>query len=127
MCHVITLLKKTAEKIKPQKMGLYLNLVRLAGIEPTTPWFVAKYSIQLSYSQETTPEKANLTRCVTVCGCKKYCYTVIITHAQTATHCTILGRWDSAFNTLFICTNALARPLIFYQSSPPLPTYPPLL
>jgi hypothetical protein len=29
-----------------------LNLVRLAGIEPTTPWFVAKYSIQLSYSRE---------------------------------------------------------------------------
>jgi hypothetical protein len=28
------------------------NLVRLAGIEPTTPWFVAKYSIQLSYSRE---------------------------------------------------------------------------
>ena len=27
-------------------------LVRLAGIEPTTPWFVAKYSIQLSYSRE---------------------------------------------------------------------------
>ena len=31
-----------------------LNLVRLAGIEPTTPWFVAKYSIQLSYSREGT-------------------------------------------------------------------------
>ena len=29
-----------------------LYLVRLAGIEPTTPWFVAKYSIQLSYSRE---------------------------------------------------------------------------
>ena len=29
-----------------------LNLARLAGIEPTTPWFVAKYSIQLSYSRE---------------------------------------------------------------------------
>lgn len=29
-----------------------LLLVRLAGIEPTTPWFVAKYSIQLSYSRE---------------------------------------------------------------------------
>jgi hypothetical protein len=29
-----------------------LKLVRLAGIEPTTPWFVAKYSIQLSYSRE---------------------------------------------------------------------------
>jgi hypothetical protein len=28
-------------------------LVRLAGIEPTTPWFVAKYSIQLSYSRHT--------------------------------------------------------------------------
>jgi hypothetical protein len=28
-------------------------LVRLAGIEPTTPWFVAKYSIQLSYSRES--------------------------------------------------------------------------
>ena len=27
------------------------TLVRLAGIEPTTPWFVAKYSIQLSYSR----------------------------------------------------------------------------
>ena len=27
------------------------QLVRLAGIEPTTPWFVAKYSIQLSYSR----------------------------------------------------------------------------
>ena len=29
-----------------------LRLVRLAGIEPTTPWFVAKYSIQLSYSRQ---------------------------------------------------------------------------
>jgi transcription elongation factor GreB len=27
--------------------------VRLAGIEPTTPWFVAKYSIQLSYSRNS--------------------------------------------------------------------------
>jgi hypothetical protein len=29
--------------------GFYM--VRLAGFEPTTPWFVAKYSIQLSYSR----------------------------------------------------------------------------
>ncbi len=29
------------------------DLVRLAGFEPTTPWFVAKYSIQLSYSRAT--------------------------------------------------------------------------
>ena len=28
-----------------------LNVARLAGFEPTTPWFVAKYSIQLSYSR----------------------------------------------------------------------------
>jgi transcription elongation factor GreB len=27
-------------------------VARLAGFEPTTPWFVAKYSIQLSYSRE---------------------------------------------------------------------------
>ena len=29
-------------------------MVRLAGIEPTTPWFVAKYSIQLSYSRQAS-------------------------------------------------------------------------
>src|SRR5713101_237908 len=29
------------------------NLARPAGIEPTTPWFVARYSIQLSYGRET--------------------------------------------------------------------------
>ncbi len=33
-------------------LSLLLIMVRLAGIEPTTPWFVAKYSIQLSYSRE---------------------------------------------------------------------------
>lgn len=26
-------------------------VVRVAGFEPTTPWFVAKYSIQLSYTR----------------------------------------------------------------------------
>ena len=31
--------------------SLFLLLARLAGFEPTTPWFVAKYSIQLSYSR----------------------------------------------------------------------------
>ena len=35
--------------------GLYaLKVARLAGFEPTTPWFVAKYSIQLSYSRIKT-------------------------------------------------------------------------
>lgn len=31
-----------------------IHMVRLAGIEPTTPWFVAKYSIQLSYSRQAS-------------------------------------------------------------------------
>jgi hypothetical protein len=30
---------------------IFGKLARLAGFEPTTPWFVAKYSIQLSYSR----------------------------------------------------------------------------
>ena len=39
---------------KPQSVSTLrlVVLVRLAGIEPTTPWFVAKYSIQLSYSRQ---------------------------------------------------------------------------
>jgi hypothetical protein len=36
-----------------QPLFMLRILVRLAGIEPTTPWFVAKYSIQLSYSRES--------------------------------------------------------------------------
>ena len=48
--------KNKPESRKPRKpfdfRGVYL--VRLAGIEPTTPWFVAKYSIQLSYSREAS-------------------------------------------------------------------------
>ncbi len=39
------------EKSPQQLLRAFLFLVRLAGIEPTTPWFVAKYSIQLSYSR----------------------------------------------------------------------------
>ncbi len=31
------------------KHGLLLFMVHLAGFEPATPWFVAKYSIQMSY------------------------------------------------------------------------------
>ena len=41
--------KKNARKTNLP--GIF-KMVRLAGIEPTTPWFVAKYSIQLSYSRE---------------------------------------------------------------------------
>ena len=39
------------EKAKGYREATLLCVVRLAGIEPTTPWFVAKYSIQLSYSR----------------------------------------------------------------------------
>ena len=37
--------------LHPFERKSLIHLVRLAGIEPTTPWFVAKYSIQLSYSR----------------------------------------------------------------------------
>ena len=40
------------EKAPKQQCFGAFNMVRLAGIEPTTPWFVAKYSIQLSYSRK---------------------------------------------------------------------------
>ena len=46
-------------------------LVRLAGIEPTTPWFVAKYSIQLSYSRD----ERNYNSC---CSIRK----VVLTHVS---------------------------------------------
>ena len=41
-------------------------VVRVAGFEPTTPWFVAKYSIQLSYTRTardySTPKHAPFRR-----------------------------------------------------------------
>ena len=37
--------------LKPFDFKSLIHVVRLAGIEPTTPWFVAKYSIQLSYNR----------------------------------------------------------------------------
>ncbi len=42
---------RTNEKALEHFCSRAYRLVRLAGIEPTTPWFVAKYSIQLSYSR----------------------------------------------------------------------------
>ena len=47
-------MNRRAENRKGQfisELALGQLLVRLAGFEPTTPWFVAKYSIQLSYSR----------------------------------------------------------------------------
>jgi hypothetical protein len=48
--HTINFLLRPSLDSKGFKHLLQI-LVRLAGIEPTTPWFVAKYSIQLSYSR----------------------------------------------------------------------------
>jgi hypothetical protein len=45
-------LEAQASKLCSRITKFFEILVRLAGIEPTTPWFVAKYSIQLSYSRE---------------------------------------------------------------------------
>ena len=37
--------------IKGLLICLFQDLARPAGFEPTTPWFVARYSIQLSYGR----------------------------------------------------------------------------
>ena len=48
--------RRARETKSPEVFQLqgFAFLVRLAGIEPTTPWFVAKYSIQLSYSRNAS-------------------------------------------------------------------------
>jgi hypothetical protein len=42
---------RQGKDLEPFDSKSLVHMVRLAGIEPTTPWFVAKYSIQLSYSR----------------------------------------------------------------------------
>ena len=49
---VLTKWPKNQKGLQAETCNPLIILVRLAGIEPTTPWFVAKYSIQLSYSRE---------------------------------------------------------------------------
>jgi hypothetical protein len=56
--------RKTARKLAfPSCVSRTEILVRLAGIEPTTPWFVAKYSIQLSYSREALHHSMTFDAC----------------------------------------------------------------
>ena len=49
----LRLRKEKRPEDRSSGLSSYELLVRLAGIEPTTPWFVAKYSIQLSYSRDS--------------------------------------------------------------------------
>ena len=49
--HALHMTDSPYEKTSEYCYSEVSRLVRLAGIEPTTPWFVAKYSIQLSYSR----------------------------------------------------------------------------
>ncbi len=71
-------------------------MVRLAGIEPTTPWFVAKYSIQLSYSR---CEEARL------CP-KQYCcareYQFFLQKTSTKHLQTVLGHQFTEFRLLAV-------------------------
>ena len=55
-----------------------IYLVRLAGIEPTTPWFVAKYSIQLSYSRV----KRNYSTTTTRFGSSRFFYPLRVTRSR---------------------------------------------
>lgn len=53
------------------------RLARLAGFEPTTPWFVAKYSIQLSYSRTRGPN------CIAIRIARKYFVKIISRRPDT--------------------------------------------
>ena len=50
-CRALSKGRKGRRKEKGFPEESPFKVARLAGFEPTTPWFVAKYSIQLSYSR----------------------------------------------------------------------------
>src|SRR5919108_4919518 len=48
----LSLLRTCGLALAGKRMFPWKELARPAGFEPTTPWFVARYSIQLSYGRE---------------------------------------------------------------------------
>ena len=72
---------KRATPCERDPLSLLQIMARPAGIEPTTPWFVAKYSIQLSYGRE---ERDYNTR-------KTVCETCTLTSSQQVTAATSLA------------------------------------
>ena len=52
--HFRTSLLGKRKKGQSRDWPFLTQLARPAGFEPTTPWFVARYSIQLSYGREET-------------------------------------------------------------------------
>ncbi len=42
-------MQQVAEKEKAPELSGAFNMARMEGVEPPTAWFVARYSIQLSY------------------------------------------------------------------------------
>jgi hypothetical protein len=58
---LLTKSSKNQKGLQTEICNPLFYMVRLAGIEPTTPWFVAKYSIQLSYSREKRNYSITLT------------------------------------------------------------------
>ncbi len=57
-----TTAKKQGVVVSDNPLFMQRYLVRPAGFEPTTPWFVARYSIQLSYGRRTAKSTRNCDR-----------------------------------------------------------------
>ncbi len=98
--------------IKGLLICLFQDLARPAGFEPTTPWFVARYSIQLSYGR--SGEEAKLYQIIrrTSGNSSRHCHTTNCIYELHTTHCIPLA---SASRPSF---KNLARPAGFEPTTP---------
>ena len=55
MCRIFKKRKTKQKKVSGKSPKPLLLVARLAGFEPATPWFVVRYSIQLSYRRAIKP------------------------------------------------------------------------